>query len=94
MAELEPRVEPRVHLRDGFAISLWTYYEPVGSEIAPADYAGALMLHHAALRQLDLDAPHVTDRVAGALGEVSDREQTPALVGPDRELLSGTLSGP
>ena len=41
VAELDPRVEPRVHLRDAFAISLWTYYEPVGSEIAPADYADA-----------------------------------------------------
>ncbi|TMR95214.1 phosphotransferase [Nonomuraea basaltis] len=92
VAELEPRVEPRVYLRDAFAISLWTYYEPVGSEIAPADYAGALMRHHAALRQVDLGAPHFTDRVAGALSEVGDREQTPALLGPDRELLSNTLS--
>ncbi len=23
----EPRVEPRVYVRDGFAITLWTYYE-------------------------------------------------------------------
>ena len=43
VAELEPPVEYRVYLRDGFAISFWTYYEPVGSEIAPAEYAGALM---------------------------------------------------
>jgi hypothetical protein len=92
VAELEPRAEPRVYLRDGFAVSLWTYYEPVGSEIAPAHYAGALMRHHAALRQIDLGAPHFTDRVAGALREVGDREQTPALLGPDRELLSKTLS--
>ncbi|MGN9846738.1 phosphotransferase [Nonomuraea sp. H19] len=92
VAELEPRVEPRVYLRDGFAISLWTYYEPVGSEIAPAHYAGALVRHHAALRQVDLGAPHFTDRVAGALREVGDREQTPALLGPDRELLTKTLS--
>jgi hypothetical protein len=95
VAELEPRIEPRVHLRDGFAISLWTYYEPVGPEITPAHYADALMRHHAALRQVDLAAPHVTDRVAGALRAVGDREQTPALPGPDRELLGtalGTLS--
>src|SRR5438045_572280 len=25
---LEPRVEPRVYERDGFVITLWTYYEP------------------------------------------------------------------
>ena len=29
VAELEPRVEPRVYVRDGFAVTLWTYYEPV-----------------------------------------------------------------
>jgi hypothetical protein len=93
VGELEPRTEPRVQLRDGFAISLWTYYEPVGSEIAPVDYADALMRHHAALRKVDLEAPHVTERIAGALSEVADRERTPALPGPDRELLSTTLSG-
>jgi hypothetical protein len=92
VAELEPRVEPRVYLRDDFAISLWTYYEPVGLEITPARYADALMRHHAALRQVELAAPHVTDRVAGALREVGDREQTPALLTPDRELLGNALS--
>jgi hypothetical protein len=93
VAELDPRVEPRVYLRDAFAISLWTYYEPVGSEIAPADYADVFMRHHAALRKIDLDAPHFTDRVAGALREVNDREQSPELPDSDRELLSDTLSG-
>ena len=93
VAELEPRVDPRVYSRDAFAISLWTYYEPVGSEIAPADYADALRRQHAALRQIDLDAPHFTDRVAGALREVNDREQSPALPDSDRELLSNALGG-
>jgi hypothetical protein len=92
VAELEPRAGNRVYVRDGFAISLWTYYEPVGPEIAPAEYAGALVRLHAALRQTDLEAPHFTDRVAGAQREVDDRERTPALAGPDRELLSNTLS--
>jgi len=93
VAELERRVEPRVHVRDAFAISLWTYYEPVGSEIAPTDYADVFLRHHAALRQIDLDAPHVTDRVAVALREVNDREQSPELPDSDRALLSDTLSG-
>src|SRR5574340_565420 len=31
---LDPRVEPRVYLHEGFAITLWTYYETVPSEIA------------------------------------------------------------
>ncbi|MGW4567363.1 phosphotransferase family protein [Streptomyces sp. NPDC004561] len=93
VAELEPRVDPRVYVRDAFAISLWTYYEPAESMIAPADYADVLLQHHAALRQIDLDAPHFTDRVAGALREVNDREQSPELPDSDRELLGNTLSG-
>ncbi|MEU5348074.1 phosphotransferase [Streptomyces sp. NPDC020766] len=93
VAELDPRVEPRVHVRDDFAISLWTYYEPVGTEIAPADYADVLLRQHAALRRIDLDAPHFTDRVAVAQGEVSDREKSPELPDSDRELLIDTLGG-
>ncbi|GAB3646745.1 phosphotransferase [Streptomyces sparsus] len=93
VAELEPRVDPGVHVRDAFAVSLWTYYAPVGSEIAPADYADALRRHHAALRRIDLDAPRFTDRVAAARREVDDRERTPELPDADRALLSGTLGG-
>ncbi|MGN9789950.1 phosphotransferase [Streptomyces sp. OZ13] len=93
VAELDPRVAPRVHVRDAFAISLWTYYEAAGSEIAPADYADVFMRHHAALRRIDLDAPHFTDRVAAALREVDDRERSPELTDSDRELLSGALRG-
>ncbi|PKW16542.1 phosphotransferase family protein [Saccharopolyspora spinosa] len=92
VAELAPRLQARVHMRDDFAISLWTYYEPVGSEIAPAYYADALKRHHAALRKVELDAPHVTERIAVALREVGDREVTPALPGRDREFLGNTLS--
>ncbi|MEU4037773.1 phosphotransferase [Streptomyces collinus] len=93
VAELEPRVDPRVHARDAFAVSLWTYYEPVESVIAPADYAGVLLRHHAALRRIDLDAPHFTDRVARALREVNDRERSAELPDSDRELLGNALSG-
>jgi hypothetical protein len=92
VAELEPRVEDRVYLADGFVISFWTYYEPAGSEIASAEYAAALAGLHVALRQADLRAPHFTDRVAAAQREVGDRERTPALPDPDRELLGNTLS--
>lgn len=93
VGEPDPRVDSRVHVRDAFAISLWTYYEPVGSEIAPTDYADALLRHHAALRRIDVDAPRFTDRVAAALREVNDRERSPELADPDRALLSDTLSG-
>ncbi|WP_060886618.1 phosphotransferase [Streptomyces caniscabiei] len=92
VAELDPRVEPRVHVRDAFAVSLWTYYEPVGAEIDGAAYADAFLRHHAALRRIALDAPHVTDRVAAALREVNDRERSPELPDSGRELLSDTLS--
>ncbi|MBP0461516.1 phosphotransferase [Streptomyces montanisoli] len=93
VAGLEPRGGGRVHVRDGFAVSLWTYYEPVGTEVAPPAYADALRRHHAALRRIDLDAPRFTDRIAAALAEVTDRERSPELPDRDRELLSGTLTG-
>jgi hypothetical protein len=92
VAELEPRVAPRVSVRDGFAITLWTYYEPVASAaIAPAAYAQALGRLHAGLRQIAVRAPHCTDRVAEAQRLVADREQTPGLRGADRALLDNTL---
>lgn len=88
---LEPRAGPRVYVRDAFALTLWTYYEPVGA-IAPADYADALVRIHAGLRQIDLAVPHITERVNAWAAEVGDRAQTPDLPGPDRELLRTTFS--
>src|SRR3954447_25566920 len=29
VAVLDPRVEPRVYVRDDFVIAMWTYFEPV-----------------------------------------------------------------
>lgn len=91
VAEPEPRVEPRVYVRGGFAVSLWAYYAPVAAEVSPAAYADALMRQHAALRRVELDAPHFTDRAARALREVTDRERSPDLSGADRELLGRAL---
>jgi hypothetical protein len=92
VAALERRVEPRVYMRDGFVINMWTYYEPVSpSEIAPAEYAQALERLHAGMREIDLPAPHFTDRIAEAQRLVGDRARTPALAEPDREFLSNTL---
>jgi hypothetical protein len=43
VAALEPRVEPRTYERDGFVVTLWTYYESAPlREVPPADYASAL----------------------------------------------------
>jgi aminoglycoside phosphotransferase (APT) family kinase protein len=92
VAALDARVEPRVHERDGFTVTLWTYYEPAGPpEPSPADYAGALERLHAGLRTLDVPAPHFTDRVEQAQRLVASRDRTPALADADRELLGDTL---
>ena len=92
VAELEPRVEPRVYTRDAFAVTLWTYYEPVLSrDVAPREYAQALRRLHAGMRHIDVTAPHFTDRVAEAQRLVDNRAHTPELADADRELLSNTL---
>jgi hypothetical protein len=92
VAVLEPRVEPRVYERDGFLITLWTYYEPVTPrEVSPADYANALERLHAGMRQLDVQTPHFMDRVEQAQQLVANRDLTPALADADRELLGDTL---
>jgi aminoglycoside phosphotransferase (APT) family kinase protein len=94
VAALEPRAEPRVHERDGFVVTLWTYYEPVTPrEVPPADYADALERLHAGMRGLDVPAPRFTDRVEQARHLVADRDRTPALADADRELLGVTLRG-
>jgi hypothetical protein len=92
VAELAPQVEPRVYVHDGFAVTLWKYYEPLrSSDIAPAEYAQALIRLHAGLGQFEVRAPHFTDRVAEAQRLIADAEQTPELPGPDRKLLGDIL---
>ncbi|WP_188193769.1 phosphotransferase enzyme family protein [Nonomuraea sp. SYSU D8015] len=92
VAVLEPRVEPRVHERDGFVVTLWNYYEPATPrEVSPADYAHALERLHAGMRKLDVPTPHFTDRVEQAQQLVASRDRTPALADADRELLGDTL---
>ena len=92
VAALEPRVDPRVYERDGFVVTLWTYYEPaLPREVSPADYAAALERLHAGMRKLEVPAPHFTDRVEEAQQLVASRHLTPALAPADRELLGDTL---
>jgi hypothetical protein len=92
VAEPEPRVEPRVYVRGGFAVTLWKYYEPVPSrDIAPSEYAQVLERLHAGMRQIDVTAPHFTDRIAQAQSLVGNRAHTPELPDTERELLSKTL---
>ncbi|MGH3373931.1 MAG: phosphotransferase enzyme family protein, partial [Actinoallomurus sp.] len=92
VAALEPRVEPRVYERDGFVVTLWTYYEPATPrQVSPADYANALERLHAGMRKLDVPTPHFTDRIERAQDLVASRDDTPALADVDRKLLGNTL---
>src|SRR5215217_7843167 len=76
VAALEPRVEPRVYERDGFVVTLWTYYEPATFRaVSPADYAAALERLHAGMRTLDVPAPHFTNRVDQAQQLVASRDR-------------------
>ena len=92
VAELEPRVEPRVYLRDDFAVTLWTYHRAIApGGFEPAEYAEALERLHAGMRRVAEKVPHFTERVAEAQWLVGHAEMTPELLGPDRDLLSDTL---
>lgn len=92
VATLESRVEPGVYERDGFVVTLWTYYEPVfPRELSPVAYAQTLERLHDGMRKVRIAAPHFTDRVAEAVRLVTSHTSTPALSHRDRELLSHTL---
>ncbi|GAB2610983.1 phosphotransferase [Kribbella endophytica] len=83
-------VEPQVFERDGFKVTLWRYYAPIGP-MPPTLYAEALEQLHAGMRKVDFPTPHFTDRVADAQRLLADRDLTPELADADRELLSNTL---
>lgn len=90
----DPRAEPRVYVRDGFATTLWTYYEAVQpQDIAPAEYARTLEQYHACTRPIALTVPHFTERIAEAQRLVDDRALTPELDDAGRKLLGDTLRG-
>jgi len=92
VAAPEPRVEPRVYVRDGFAITLWVHYEAAASpDLAAPKYAQALSRLHSGMQQIDVASPHFTDRVAEAQRLVGNPAQTPELVDADRQLLTETL---
>ncbi|MHC5261882.1 phosphotransferase enzyme family protein [Streptomyces sp. UC4497] len=94
VAALDPRVEPRTYERDGFVVTLWTYYESVAPhDVPPVDYAHALARLHAGMRKVEARTPHFTDRVAHAQRLLADRERTPELAASDRELLRDALRG-
>ena len=89
---LDPRVPPGVYERDGFKITLWSYYAPQPSrELSPARYAEALARLHLGMQQLDVATPHFTDRVREAEQLVGNPDLTPALGETDRILLTSTF---
>ncbi len=88
----DPRAQPRVYERDGFVVTLWTYYElAMSGEVSPAGYANALERLHSGMRKLDLRTPHFTDRVEEAQHLVENTHLTPDLADADRKLLITTL---
>ncbi|MFF5718293.1 phosphotransferase enzyme family protein [Streptomyces buecherae] len=89
---LEPRADPRVYARDGFAVTLWTYYEPVTPHASPVDYAKALERLHAGMREVDMPSPRFTDRIAEAAEVVANPDRSPELTDADRALLSDRLA--
>jgi hypothetical protein len=84
-------VAPVVNIRDGFAVTLWTYYEPVPAHVSPVDYAGALERLHAGMRRVDMARPGLTDRIAAAEQVAVEPDLSPELTDADRVLLAHRL---
>jgi aminoglycoside phosphotransferase (APT) family kinase protein len=92
VAPLDPRVPARVYERDGYVITLWTYFAAQPSrDLSPGDYAAALVSLHRGLQRVDVRAPHFTDRVRQAEHLVSNGTGIPDLSDTDRRLLADTL---
>ncbi|MFE6668843.1 phosphotransferase enzyme family protein [Streptomyces sp. NPDC057697] len=89
---LEPRVDPRVHTRDGFVVTLWTYYEPVTPHTSPVDYAEALERLHSGMRRVEVPSPRFTNRITEAEDVVADPDRSPELTDADRVFLGGRLA--
>jgi aminoglycoside phosphotransferase (APT) family kinase protein len=88
---VEPRVDPLVYVRDVFAVTLWTYYEPATPRHSAVDYAQALIRLHAGMRTVDLVSPRFTDRIVDAEQVADNTDLSPELTEADRMLLGSTL---
>ncbi|WP_242905769.1 phosphotransferase [Actinomadura terrae] len=89
---LEPRVDPLVYSRDGFTVTLWTYYGPATTHTSPGDYAKALEQLHVGMRKVDVPSPRFTDRIAQAKVVVANPNLSPELADTDRVFLSSRLA--
>lgn len=94
-ARLDPRVEPRVYEEADFAVTLWTYHEPVPPfALTAPEYATALSQLHAGLRDAEVSGvavPHFLDRVDDAQRLIDDPTNNAGITGDDRALLGATL---
>lgn len=88
---LDPRVEPRVHQRGGFDVTLWTYYEPVTPQVSPVDYAKTLEELHTGMRKVKMASPRFTDRIADAEQVAAHPDLSPELGDADRAFLGSRL---
>jgi aminoglycoside phosphotransferase (APT) family kinase protein len=91
VASLDPRVEPRVYERDDFAVTFWSHYDSMTGTASPSEYADALHRLHAAMRCMEVTAPHFTERISAAEHLVAHRRETPGLEESGRTLLLGAL---
>jgi Ser/Thr protein kinase RdoA (MazF antagonist) len=80
-----------VYTRDGFRVTLWTYYEPVTPHTSPVDYAKALEQLHVGMRKVDVPSPRFTDRITEAEDVVANPNLSPELADADRAFLSTRL---
>lgn len=91
VAALAPDLEARSYERDGFELSLWTFYDRRPEPIAPEDFARALEALHAAMRDVEVEVAPATDRIAGAEHLVANLDLTPRLSDHDRGVLARAL---
>lgn len=89
---VQPQVAPVVHERDGFAVTLWAYYDSATHPVSAEDYAQALAQLHTGMRTADLASPRFTDRIAEAQQVAVNPELSPELADTDRELLGSRLA--
>ena len=91
VAALEPRVEPRGYERDGFEVTLWTYYEPATPRShqppTPTRSSGCTPACASSMSRRH------TSRIESPSAEqlVTSRDLTPELTDADREMLASTL---
>jgi aminoglycoside phosphotransferase (APT) family kinase protein len=89
---VQPRVAPLVYERDGFAVTLWAYYDSATHHVSAENYAQALAQLHAGMRTVDLTGPRFTDRIAEAQQVAANPNLSPDLAEADRVLLNGRLA--